>query len=192
MAKSLTNRPLRIIDGGANIGVAAIHFNCVLEQDCEIICIEPLDSNADHLSKNVEINRYKNITIVRKGLWNKITQLKPKIEHQLGMEWGFTLEETSNPKESIVEVTTIKDIMVERKWTGIDVLKMDIEGAEAFIFNDDKCLASFLPYTKIITIEVHSDFIPRDTVRSKLQSTGFVVFETGEHVVGVNTIHIEH
>ena len=191
MAKSLSNKPLRIIDGGANIGVAAIHFNCALNRNCEIVCIEPLDANADHLEKIMAANNYTNISVIRKGLWNKMTHLRPKTMHHPGMEWAFTLEETDKPDESVITVTTIKGIMTEKGWTGIDVLKMDIEGAEAVIFNDDECLASFLPKTKIITIEVHADFISRDKVRSKLQTAGFAVFETGEHVVGVNTKLVE-
>ncbi len=187
MAKSLPDRPVRIVDGGANIGVAAIHFNCALGKQCEIVCIEPLDSNADHLQKILDTNEYANVQVIRKGLWNKMAHLKPAKEHKPGLEWGFTLVETDNPTESVIEVTTIKDIMSAKGWTGIDVLKLDIEGAEAVIFNDDDCLKSFLPATKIITIEVHADFISREAVISKLKAFGFVTFETGEHVVGVNT-----
>lgn len=184
-------KPLRIVDAGANIGVAAIHFNCAFNGECEVVCIEPLDANADQLEKNLQANNYSNISVVRKGLWNKMAHLKPIKEHRAGAEWGFALEETTDPKESVIEVTTIRDIMSDKNWAGIDLLKIDIEGAEAVIFNDDACLKSFLPATKLITIEVHAKFISKEAVREKLQNFGFAVFETGEHLVGVNTAQKE-
>jgi FkbM family methyltransferase len=183
--------PLRIIDAGANIGVAAIHFNCAFNRECEIMCIEPLDANAELLEKNLQANSYSNISVVRKVLWNKMAYLKPITEHRKGAEWGFALEETNDPKESAIEVTTIRDIMSDKNWTGIDLLKIDIEGAEAVIFNDEECLKSFLPHTKLITIEVHSKFISKESIREKLQAHGYAVFETGEHLVGVNTVQKE-
>ena len=68
----------------------------------------------------------------------------------------------------------------------ITLLKIDIEGAERFIFDDNVDL-SFLSITKVIAIEIHDEFQIREKIYSILKKNNFHLFESGELTIGINT-----
>ena len=82
---------------------------------------------------------------------------KYKIENKFrdGLDWSTTTILDPNGK---VNSITIEEIFIEKKWDFIDLLKIDIEGAEAEIFKSE---VNFLSKTRVIAVEVHDEFISR-------------------------------
>ena len=67
-----------------------------------------------------------------------------------------------------------------------DILKIDIEGAERFIF-DDRASQDFLDKTRVLVIEIHDEFNIRSSIYKELRKRGFSIVEQGELTLGVNT-----
>jgi len=90
---------------------------------------------------------FSKFTYIKKGLWSKSGELKfyKPIEEKYV---SYTLiENMYSTKYDIVEVDSVKNIMTELGNDHIDVLKMDIEGAEIAVLNqmlEDKIFPKYL------------------------------------------------
>ena len=67
-------------------------------------------------------------------------------------EWGFRVEECENPNEGIKAIT-VQNILRDSDFDEIDILKIDIEGAERELFSEN--FEGWLPNVKVLIIEIH-------------------------------------
>ena len=145
--------PLNIIDAGANVGFSPLYFTNRFPGST-IIAIEPNDSNFESLQKNTA--NHPNIKLHHKGLWYRdaqlyITNLDSKVQNDYIVA---ETEDTTN--KSSFPAISIASIIKENNWETVDLLKMDIEGAEREVFGFN--FEEWLPKTRVIFIEVHDNF----------------------------------
>ncbi len=113
-----------VVDAGAYPGDYAVFAARKVGREGKIICFEPDTKNRKVLEKNLKKEGLNNYIIIPKGLWNRNTTLN--LENSDGLH--STL---SKKKGSIkIKVARLDDELKELKIPKIDVLKMDIEGAE--------------------------------------------------------------
>ncbi|HSK11695.1 MAG TPA: FkbM family methyltransferase, partial [Phnomibacter sp.] len=122
--------PKNIIDGGGNIGLFAI-IMANRYPNARIISIEPDAGNFAQLVKNTA--PYPNIIPIHAGLWHKPCDLE--IVDDAMDEWGLQVRETED--EHGMQAITIGALMETYNMPTIDVVKLDVEGAEAAIFSDN-------------------------------------------------------
>jgi FkbM family methyltransferase len=146
-------QPKVIIDAGANIGLASIYFTNQYPS-AKIIAIEPEHSNFEMLKANIA--PYPNIIPIQAALWHKDEEIN-LIDPGLG-KWGF-MTESKNSSEGLpgitchsVEAMTIDKIMKDYNLERIDILKVDIEGAEREVFSDS---SSWIEKVDSIIVELH-------------------------------------
>jgi FkbM family methyltransferase len=162
-----------IIDAGANIGCSAFFF-LLHFSNAKIVCIEPEESNYKMLIKNIEINNKSlQILALQNALWNEITELE-----LMQRDWshdGFHVMQKSVPDEIIAKTitTTIPKLMLDFNYEQIDLIKVDIEGAEKTIFEDKSHLQLFLPKIGQLIIEVHNEFISEEIISKTLNNYSF-------------------
>ncbi|TYP75729.1 FkbM family methyltransferase [Paenibacillus methanolicus] len=144
----LTFSPKLIIDGGANAGYASVWF-ANLYPGAKIIAVEPDKSNFDVMQYNTK--PYTQVEPVHSGLWNKNTYLNVR-DVGLG-KWGTMVLETDEPDESSFKAVTIQSLFENSGFDEIDILKLDIEGAEREVFSEG--FESWLGKVKMIIIELH-------------------------------------
>ncbi len=146
-------KPKTIIDAGANIGLASIYF-ANKYPDAHIIAIEPEYSNFDLLKSNVA--PYRNIIPVQAALWHKNEEINV-MDSGLG-KWGFmtAMKDSSENFHSgachTVTAITLDKIMKDYNIEKIDILKIDIEGAEREVFSNT---SSWIEKVNAIIIELH-------------------------------------
>ena len=143
--------PNVIIDCGANIGLSATFFKNRYPKS-KIIAIEPEKSNFEMLLKNTK--NYSNIICLNNGIWNKKCYLK--ILDENANKWGIQVVESSEKTEILA--ISIMDIIKEYDLKQIDILKIDIEGSEKYVF--DEKADEWLPYVKVMIIELHDRMLP--------------------------------
>lgn len=120
--------------------------------NAKIIAIEPEESNFNILSKNVE--KINNIYPLKAGIWKKKCNIKVK---DIGLDkYGFIIEETD--KEEGIKAETIFSIMEKFNIDYIDILKIDIEGSEKEVFEEN---FEWMDKVGILIIELH-DRMKRD------------------------------
>lgn len=146
-------QPKVILDAGANIGLASIYF-ANKYPDAKIIAIEPEQSNFELLDKNTR--PYSGIIPLQAALWH-INEEINVIDRGLG-EWAF-MTEMKAPQEKhsgrvchAVAGMTVERIMRDHNVEKLDILKVDIEGAEREVFSDT---SAWIDKVDSIIIELH-------------------------------------
>jgi FkbM family methyltransferase len=147
--------PKIIVDAGANIGLSAIFFANKYPA-ATIIALEPESSNFLLLSKNV--SPYPQIKPLQAALWKVNTQIN-LIDNHFGHHAFQTVE--GNPSGclqcGLVQALTVDDIMSSMGLNSIDLLKIDIEGAEKEVFENSK---KWIDKVKIVMAELHDNIKP--------------------------------
>jgi FkbM family methyltransferase len=153
--------------------------------DAEIISLEPESSNYEMLLKNT--GKHKTITPIKAGLWNKSCFLRI-IKADSG-NWGFRTEEVETETPDTVKAFSIQNIMNENGWHTIDILKMDIEGAESQVFKHNT--ETWLPKVKMVFLELH-DNIDRQCSKAVFRAItkyDFSVDIWGENIILINNAY---
>lgn len=146
-----------IIDAGGNVGYTAVYFAWKYP-NAKIVTIEPDKDNYEVLVENIK--NYPNIIPLRAALWGSSKNMVVYKDNGLGA-WGRQTFEANNVEnytpEDTVKGITIGQIMNAFDMETIDILKIDIEGAEKDIFLNG---ADFwLPKVRIMAIELHDRMV---------------------------------
>lgn len=144
------NPPAVIIDAGANIGLASIWFASRFPQ-ARVIAVEPEKSNYDLLVRNVA--PFLNVTPVHAALWSHAGILGVDDPNGWGAQ-GFETRELADSPGSVqrVRCLTVAELMSEYDLKWIDLLKVDIEGAEKEVFDSPE---EWIGSVGAIAIELH-------------------------------------
>jgi FkbM family methyltransferase len=159
---TITVEPTVIVDVGANIGLAAIYFANRYPR-ARIIALEPEKNNFALLRQNVA--HYTNIIPVQAALWHKNTEL-PLLDPGRG-EWGFTTWHTAEAPHvrtdhqaetcHTVRAITVDQLMADYALGRINILKIDIEGAEKEVFS---ATTAWIDQVDTVIIELHEFLRP--------------------------------
>jgi FkbM family methyltransferase len=149
----VTTSPRTIVDAGANIGLSSIYFSNRFPLS-KIIAIEPDDGNFGMLERNTM--PYDNIIAIRGALWHENKRIH-LVDPGLG-EWGLMTQAHDSVKEQLgailqeVRGMTVDTVMKEQGIEHIDILKMNIEGAEREVFSNP---SSWLGRVDALIVELH-------------------------------------
>jgi len=169
----LPEDPKVIVDGGANVGYSSIYLANRYPQ-ARIIAVEPDPDNCSLFEKN--LSPYPNVGLLRGALWPRRRSLR--IENPRAEGWVMRVEEAPHPVEKCIPGYTLGDLLARSGDEGyIDLLKMDIEGAEEHVFSEATDLA-WLEQVGSILIETHSSR-GRKTVLAATRAQGFSVRRSG-------------
>ena len=119
------------IDVGANIGKYTIKIGNSLKMNGRVISFEPENDNFEMLKKNAKLNNLKNTTLINKALSDKKGKLKLYLAK--GNLGHHSLVEKVGEKYEEVEVDTLDNILKELKISKVDLIKIDVEGAENLV-----------------------------------------------------------
>ncbi|PQJ20611.1 FkbM family methyltransferase [Tenacibaculum sp. SG-28] len=178
--------PKNIIDAGANIGLAAIFFSNKYP-NAKIISIEPEASNFLLLEENTK--HYDNITPLNKALSNISNQELYVVDRGYGNSGFMTesIEKSGNKdSESSVKAVTVDDIMHQYNYEFIDIIKIDIEGYEKELFENNT--DNWLKNTKCLIIELHDRMKNgcSSSFFSAISKHDFSFMHQGENLVFIN------
>lgn len=179
------SKNLNIVDAGANIGLATLYFRSYFPHS-NIICIEPESSNFTILSHNIKQNFGAEQTILlQAALWYENTKLSIDNGFRDKSHCAFTVSNTFDKTQdtNLVNAYSISYLMNKYNIPIIDILKIDIEGAEKEIMTNDSELSICLPFCKFIAIEVHEEIIKEEQVINILERYNFSIGHSGEYLI---------
>lgn len=171
-----------VIDAGANIGLTTLYLKEHFPET-EILCIEPDASNQAQLSQHIALNNLTKVELIKGGVWSHNSWLNIDNTFRDGLEWSRRLKPSETERGNI-PVYSINHMLADKQWDSIDLLKMDIEGAEETIFSESSDL-SFLNKTKVITIEVHNMLEVGHRIVEVLQEYNYKLYFSGELTIGI-------
>jgi FkbM family methyltransferase len=144
---ALISRLLRsdsvFVDIGANVGI----FSLVASKVCfagRILALEPTTKTFEWLSRNISLNDARNIMPFRLAVGNFTGKATLSVNVS-GKDGLNTLGKPSHPDSNvagseIVPITTLDDFLRSVGVYRVDIMKVDAEGAELFIFQGAKDL----------------------------------------------------
>ncbi len=156
-----------IIDLGAHIGLVTLYF-ASLFPDAQIFSVEPAPANFKLLKKNCEANEINAKLINKcidsdKGFKKFYLSAESSVLHSL-------FERDSNHRSIDVETITMDALLEENRIEEVDILKVDIEGAEGKLFI--KCVP-WLTKIRFIIMEIHPELVNSDECIRTIISNGF-------------------
>ncbi len=147
-----------ILDLGANTGMASV-FYAERHPDARIIAVEPDDGNILMLRRNVRGR--PRVVPVHAAVWHEDTVLRLRTTDASGErlpDWGFQTRVEGAPGDRDVQALAIPTLMRRHGLQSIDLLKVDIEGAEHELFSEAS--DDWLSVTRCIVVETHERFRP--------------------------------
>jgi FkbM family methyltransferase len=162
-----------IIDLGANIGLATLYFAEKFPH-ARILSVEPESSNFAMLLRNVRTLATKGRCVpLQAALWSKDSRLDvldPGAGHN-----AFAFGEKSDGEVLGLSIMTI----LERSgFETVDLLKVDIEGAEVELFSGS---LDWLPRVRVLAVEFHGD--ARKKSRFDEIMSGRQILDMNDHTV---------
>lgn len=172
-------KPTVIIDVGANIGLASLYFHKRFPQ-ATIYAMEPDLNNYSALQHQVE--DVSEIRTFKVALWSQKEMVSLKSD---GVDaWGIRVE--AGNKNADVQGVDLASFMREQHIDRIDLLKIDIEGAEVELFQAD--YSYWLTRTRMLLIELHENLRPgcEKIFLEAIKSIRHRVERSGENLVVFN------
>ena len=149
---SLAQQPSVIVDAGANIGMSAVYF-ALRYPTATIVAIEPEPTNFAVLAKNAKL--FPKIIPIHAALWNHEGVVR--IQDGGGGHWGMRVVDANISSAADIRSITLQALLDELKIDKIDLMKVDVEGAECEIFSDP---SAWIGRVGIICAELHDRFRP--------------------------------
>lgn len=149
-----------LIDAGANVGFSTLLL-ASLWPDATVVALEPDEGNLEVLVRNMEHRPFAdNVVPLRGGLWGWDTSLtiEPTAVHG---DWGYvTAAAAPWQEDGTFPGYSVSSVMLQQRMPHIDVLKVDIEGAEAVMFNTTggAQLETWLNAVNLLALEAHPWF----------------------------------
>lgn len=171
------------VDVGANIGAFSFIAAKLVGNNGKVFCFEPVSAIFNQLQENIQLNSYRNMMIEKIALFNENTNLELKIskETNLGMSSIFNHDEEKGNCETAKAIKG-DDYFSLIALSKIDLIKMDIEGAELFALQGlQETLKKFKPF---LFLELNEQILSQTKI-SKIEITSFLT-DLGYVMKGIN------
>ena len=163
-----------IVDIGSNAGYSLLYFASRIPH-AQFICVEPDAGNFEQLNKNIRINQLKNVHAIEGAWYTKNCRLSIKNDYRGGTHASFYVTEDENGS---IQGYTL-DRLLPAGSDRIDLLKVDIEGAEHLLLEDDESARHILKNVRTVAIEIHDDKASRKQIIKNFNNLGFRCFDKG-------------
>ena len=168
LIQTLINPGMVFFDVGANTGFVSL----LAASKCEhVFAFEPLPSNLERIRRNLEINQLQSVTVVDRAVGDRegtATLYVPESQNT-GLA---SLNQMAGARPIEVPVITLDGFMREQGMTRVDLIKIDIEGAEVMAFEGARELLS-RPDAPDVIFEAH----PGSEAAKRLESSGYAIYE---------------
>ena len=128
----IDNMPIKkgdtVVELGAFYGFGTMKLSDMVGNNGQVIAIEADKKNFQILKKNIEMNKISNVITINKGVWNESGKgTLYKIKNQ-----GNSLvpEFLKNNSKDEIDIDTLDNIMISNNLDSVDLISMEINGAE--------------------------------------------------------------
>ena len=181
---SLFERTLKpgmvMLDVGAHVGYFSLLAARLVGSEGKVFSFEPDPINYDLLVQNIELNQYGNIFPVNSAVGDKVgslTLFQTALDNGRHSTYHHGLPESGSVE---VAVSTLDAFLDARDWPDIDLVKVDVEGAEMDVLRGMAGLLEKSPGLNLImefnpALLQSAGVTPSDMIQ-EVQSRGFTLF----------------
>ncbi len=159
-----------IVDAGAHAGFAACYFAQHAPR-ARIVALEPDQSNYSRLVLNTR--SHDNVTPIQAALWREDGSLYVR-----NTDRSWNIQVSPDPPGTPVRAVSVPTLLRDTGMETIDVLKMNVEGAERDIFSGP---VDWLANVRVLMIQLHDQYWPGCAlpVYAAAAKIGFEKFQVG-------------
>ncbi|OGU40308.1 MAG: hypothetical protein A2X61_10850 [Ignavibacteria bacterium GWB2_35_12] len=129
-----------VIDIGANVGYLSLTFAQIIGDLGKVYGFEPEKRNFEIFNENIKLNGFKNIHPYKLAVSdnNKIIKLYLSKNENQGIHSTLLHTDTLSENFEEIEAIILDDFVIQNKIYKIDLVKIDVEGAEIDVVNGMK------------------------------------------------------
>jgi len=167
--------PVRILDGGMNFGLASLVFAHLWPQ-ATIVGVELEAGNAEAAARNCA--SVGAISVRHAALWDCSGMVA--VDNPTAEAYSYQASERAG--HGAVRAYRVAELLDELGWDTVDLVKLDIEGAERRVLGD---APAWLPRVKHLLVELHDRFEPGCTaaLSAALAGATWQVRQHGEYTL---------
>jgi FkbM family methyltransferase len=153
------------IDVGSNIGAYSLIAAKLVGDKGQVIAFEPVHQVRNRLIENSALNQLRQLRVEPLAVFDKNTELMLHISSQenFGMSSMHAHDEVSGLTQ-LAQTVRLDDYVNKHFMNKIDMIKLDIEGAELFALNGMKSTLKRLK--PLVLIEISSDVLEGTDLRA--------------------------
>ncbi|MGH3764587.1 MAG: FkbM family methyltransferase [Pseudonocardiaceae bacterium] len=180
----------RVVDIGSNVGLSALYFSLWFP-NAEVVCVEPDEDSVGMIYRNRAANSFD---------WYVECSAIGSAEGRVTLyasEWAASSSTNKSvadarrsapnrpecrlgARQVTVPVITVDGLLDSLRWDRVDILKMDVEGAEEDVFLHGD--PAWLDRVRILVLDIHHKYVRRDAIVALLGECGFqAAAEHGAH-----------
>ncbi|MGN9908697.1 FkbM family methyltransferase [Phytohabitans sp. LJ34] len=178
-----------VVDFGSNIGLASVYLSC-WATDARFYCVDPAAENNAVAARNFAANgieavveqlaisdRDGRIPFYPNRWWASSSTVKSVVDARTGRAARFESALVLPPVE--VESITVSSFIRRHGLRSIDLMKIDVEGAEQQIMQGD---TGWLDIVDTVVVEIHRKYIDAGPVISAFGRHGMRRRQTNGHL----------
>jgi FkbM family methyltransferase len=167
-----------IIDVGANVGYVSV-FLANKYPAARIVAVEVDPDNVDILRRNVQ---GYNVDVVQGAIWSSHSYCC--IDRSAEKSYAFRVREVPEGTPGSLPALTITDLLERLGTRNLDLLKLDIEGAEEALFAAN--YEEWVDRIRTLIVEIHGTKA-YEAIKSVMIDRGFSMQRQGEKLVFTRT-----
>jgi FkbM family methyltransferase len=172
------HEPRLIVDCGANIGCTSVYL-LTRYPHARLIAVEPDAENARMCAANLA-QFGERAEVLQAGIWHCDALLRvERGGFRDGREWSFQVRECRPGESGEVRAVSLPTLLEKSGFGRIDILKIDVEGAERYLFADG--CHDWLSRVDCLAVEAHDDEC-RDAVLRAVAEQRFEVTRRQETI----------
>ncbi|MBL7767225.1 MAG: FkbM family methyltransferase [Chitinophagaceae bacterium] len=151
------------VDVGANVGCYTLLAAKRVGATGKVYAFEPVSHTADRLEQNIGLNHFTNIQVVRKALYQENTELTFFLssDDNVGMS-SIHRHDAESGQTEVIQAIKADDFFNQEALSRIDLIKIDIEGAEWFALQGMK--ETLLKYHPLVVLEFSDELLSKSGI----------------------------
>jgi FkbM family methyltransferase len=140
------------VDGGANFGIYTVLASQLVGDSGRVLSFEPAAESFPILKHNVELNKMSNVKLFNLAISDK--EENTRFYHIDNAPNSYSLGSDVNSETNFEEVqtTTLDKVLSDEGIERVDLIKLDVEGAEELVLQGARSLFSRMRPTLILEI----------------------------------------
>ena len=191
--KKLLKKGMVVVDVGAHIGYYTLIAARFVGEEGKVFAFEPDPYNYSLLTKNIEVNGFRNVIPLRKAIFSETRKMK------------FFLDKSNLGKHSLSETNVDKCASISIEATSldgyfkntdykIDVIKIDVQGSEMKVLEGMTNIIKQNDNLKIITefwpLGLRNSGSSPKNFLNKLEEYGFAFYQIRQNVEPIDAYHL--
>lgn len=184
----LVREEMTLIDIGANKGYFTLLFARLMNENGRVYSFEPIEENCSWIQKSISANGYRCIELAPLALSDNegTRDFYPGAKSGWGSFFYSPEESMAANKKILVNTRTLDSFLKERQLEDVDLIKIDVQGAELLVL---KGAADVLSSSKKIKLLVDVDIQSeedRELLVNMLKSYDFKLFRIGKKLYPIS------